>query len=94
MRSSLLTFFFFAVPTVDHDMIFAVFVTTDTTVFAANTLFHNTLHLCVSGSRRREGGREERREGGKERRETGKKRSENWIEERKEERIEGGEEME
>ena len=57
MRSSLLTFLFFAVPTVDHDMILAVFVTTDTTVFAADTLLHDTLHLS-DGEERKEGGRE------------------------------------
>ena len=58
MRSSLFIFLFFAVPTVDHDVILAVFVTTDTTVFAADTLLHNTLHL----SEREKG--EEKREGG------------------------------
>ena len=85
MRSSLLTFLFFAVPTVDHDMILTVFVTTDTTVFAANTLFHNTLHLCVSGRRRREeGGREERKEVDRKERRG----------ERDREGMEGGEEME
>ena len=52
MRHPLLTFLFFAVPTVDHDMILAVFVTTNTAVFAANTLLHNTLHLREREKRR------------------------------------------
>ena len=52
-------------------MILAVFVTTDTTVFAANTLLHNTLHLRGREERQERGdmnremrGREERQERG------------------------------
>lgn len=41
----LLTFPFLPLAAVHHDVIFAVFVTTDATVLAAHTLLHNTLHL-------------------------------------------------
>ena len=45
MTFELTAFLFLPLAAVDNDVIFTMFVATNTTVFATNTLLHNTLHL-------------------------------------------------